>query len=95
MFLLYGDESLDETQSRVCAVAGLVGTEEAWSALEVKWKTLHGEIPFHGNDCESDHGDYAPKSGEDADAKHKANKALYKASTILLAESDIGGIAAS
>lgn len=95
MFLLYGDESLDETQSRVCAVGGLVGEERAWNDIESKWKNLHGAIPFHANQCESDHGDYAPKSSENADAKHKANQELYKASTTLLAESGIGGFAAA
>ena len=95
MFLLHGDESLDETQSRVCAVGGLVGTEESWAALEGQWKALHGSIPFHANDCDSDHGDYAPLLGEDADAKHHANKELYKQSSILLAESGIGGFASA
>lgn len=31
MLLVYGDKSLDETQERVCAVAGVVGTEESWN----------------------------------------------------------------
>jgi hypothetical protein len=30
MFLMYGDESLDETAARV------VGTEDAWSSLEAE-----------------------------------------------------------
>jgi hypothetical protein len=95
MFLVYGDESLDETQSRVCAVGGLVGTEGHWDALETKWKALHGPVPFHANDCDSDHGDYAPTEGEDKNAKHLANKELYKQSAILLAESEIGGFASA
>lgn len=95
MFLVYGDESLDETRSRVCAVGGLVGTEEAWNDLENKWRSLHGNTAFHAKDCDSDHGDYEPLPGEDKDAKHKANKALYKASAILLAESAIGGFASA
>lgn len=37
MLLVYGDESMDETQQRVCAVAGLIGTEEQWKALEWEW----------------------------------------------------------
>jgi Protein of unknown function (DUF3800) len=95
MFLVYGDESMDEKKERVCAVAGLVGLEESWAALESKWKHLHGEVPFHANNCDSDHGDYAPVDGEDADAKHRANKELYKQSSTLLAESGIGGFASA
>jgi len=95
MFLAYGDESLDETQSRVCAVAALVGVEDAWMKIEAEWKALHGDIPFHANQCDSDQGDYKPKPGEDADAKHKENKEIYKASTILLANSEISGCASA
>lgn len=95
MFLVYGDESMDETQSRVCAVGGLIGTEEAWSAVEPKWKSLHGDTPFHANDCDSDQGDYSLRPGERPDEQHQRNKALYKASTILLAESNIGGFASA
>ena len=81
MFLVYGDESLDETQSRVCAVGGLVGTEKSWSDLEPKWKSLHCGTPFHATDCDSNKGDYQPKPDEDSDAKHKSNKSLYEASS--------------
>jgi hypothetical protein len=95
MFLVYGDESLDEKKERVCAVAGLVGLEDSWSDLERKWKSLHGEIPFHANQCESDRGDYAPRPGEDVNANHCKNQELYKRSAILLAESAIGGFAAT
>ena len=95
MFLVYGDESLDETRSRVCAVAGLVGTEDAWCKLAEKWTALHCGIPFHAKDCDSNWGDYAPKEGEDADTKNKANKTLYKESIRLLANSEIGGFASA
>lgn len=95
MFLVYGDESLDETQSRVCAVGGLVGTEKSWSDLEPKWKSLHCGTPFHATDCDSDKGDYQPKPDEDSDAKQKSNKSLYKASIILLAESGVCGFASA
>jgi hypothetical protein len=93
MILVYGDESLDQTQDRVCAVAGVVGTVEQWDWIESIWVKRTGGTPFHANDCDSDHGDYAPKEGEDADNKHKENKALYKDLTILLAESGLGGFA--
>jgi len=95
MFLVYGDESLDETGSRVCAVGGLVGVESAWKDVESRWKELHGDTSFHAKDCDSDHGEYEPIPGEDKDAKHKANKELYKASTVLLVNSDIGGFASA
>jgi hypothetical protein len=95
MLLVYGDESLDETASRVCAVGGLVGPEGAWAPLENKWKALHRTIPFHANHCESDRGAYAPGNGEDPNEKHKSNQVLYKNSTILLAESGIGGFASA
>jgi hypothetical protein len=94
MFLVYGDESLDEKGTRVCAVAGLVGKEESWITLESKWKGLHGSIPFHANDCDSDRGSFALRPGENEDISHRKNKDLYKQSVMLLAESNIGGFAA-
>jgi hypothetical protein len=95
MFLVYGDESLDASQDRVCAVGALVGTEEAWIMLEAKWKALHGSIPFHANDCDSDHGDYAIAAGDDENVKHRANKELYRQSVMLLAQSEVGGFASA
>ena len=62
MILAYGDESLDETQDRVCAVAGVVGAVEQWERIEPVWVERTNGIPFHANDCDSDHGDYAPNS---------------------------------
>lgn len=95
VLLVYGDESLDATQSRVCAVAGVIGTEEMWENLEAKWTARNGGIPFHATDCESDRGDYAPKDRKDSDKKHKENKDLYRELTILVAESGLGGFASS
>jgi hypothetical protein len=86
MLLVYGDESLDETQSRVCAVAGVIGPKEMWDAFEPKWKERNRGVPFHANDCDSDQGDYR-------NIPHSENKALYKDLTILLAESGLGGFA--
>jgi hypothetical protein len=84
MLLVYGDESMDETKQRVCAVAGLIGTEEQWNALEWHWIRYTNGVPFHGNDCDSDHGDYAGRP-------HWENKALYRDLTILLANSGLAG----
>jgi hypothetical protein len=95
MFLVYGDESLDEKKERVCAVAGLVGLEDSWADLERKWKALHADVPFHANNCESDQGDYESEPDEDVDANHRRNQELYKQSAIMLAESDIVGYAAA
>ena len=95
MLLVYGDESLDGTQSRVCAVAGVIGSEEMWRELEPKWIERNCGTPFHAKDCESDHGDYAPKNGEDPDKKHQENKALYSDLASLVAESGLGGFASA
>lgn len=88
MLLVYGDESLDGTQSRVCAVAGVIGTEEMWRDLEPKWIERNRGVPFHAADCEPAHGDY---EGQDK----SETKALYRELTILLAESGLGGYASA
>ncbi len=84
MLLVYGDESMDETEQRVCAVAGIIGTEDQWKALESQWTRRTNGVPFHGNDCDSDQGDYANRP-------HWENKALYRDLTILLANSGLAG----
>jgi hypothetical protein len=56
MLLVYGDESMDETHSRVCAAAAVLGTKEQWTTLESKWVQRTDGVPFHANDCESDQG---------------------------------------
>ena len=88
MLLVYGDESLDGTQSRVCAVAGVIGTEEMWRDLEPKWIERNAGTPFHATDCESGHGDY---EGRPVDER----KTLYKDLAILIAESGFGGFASA
>lgn len=88
MLLVYGDESLDGTQSRVCAVAGVIGTEEMWRELEPKWIKRNQGIPFHAKDCEPAHGDYEGRDKSET-------KALYKDLTTLIAESGIGGYASA
>jgi len=84
MLFVYGDESMDETKQRVCAVAGIVGTEEIWAAIQTKWIDRTGGIPFHANDCDSDYGDYK-------NTPHADNKALYRDLAIMLAESGLAG----
>lgn len=84
MLSVFGDESSDETKSRVFAVAGVVGTEKMWEDLDSQWVARIAGVPFHAKDCESDKGDY-----ERAD--HKDNQALYRDLTTLLAASEISG----
>lgn len=84
MILVYGDESMDETKQRVCAVAGVVGTELGWQAIQHKWLARTDGIPFHANNCDSDFGDYVG-------TPHEENKALYRDLAIMLAESGLGG----
>jgi hypothetical protein len=84
MLSVFGDESADETQKRVFAVAGLIGTDEMWEQLAPKWVVRNGEIPFHAKDCDSDRGDYKT-------IPHAENKALYRDLAIMLAESELAG----
>jgi hypothetical protein len=84
MLFVYGDESMDEAKQRVCAVAGIIGTEDQWKALEFQWARRTNGVPFHGNDCDSDQGDYS-------DRPHWENKALYRDLTTLLANSGLCG----
>ena len=85
MFLSgFGDDSADESQQRVFAVASVVAEDSIWTALENKWIARTGGIPFHATDCDCDQGDYA-------DLPHSENKKLYKDLTILLAESGAWG----
>lgn len=93
MLLVYGDESMDQTQDRVCAVAGVIGTEEQWDWIEPIWKARTGNVPFHANDCEGSWDDFAPKNGEDRNEAVQRNRSLYKDLSILLAESGLGGFA--
>jgi hypothetical protein len=88
MLLVYGDESLDGNQSRVCAVAGVIGTEEMWRGLEPRWVERNRGVPFHAADCEPAHGDYEGRDKSET-------KALYRDLTILLAESGLGGFASA
>ena len=77
---------MDETCKRVCAVAGVVGTEADWQAVEPIWNERNAGIPFHAKDCESDQGDYNPK-------KHSENQNLYRDLTTIIAHSSLCGYA--
>ncbi len=81
---VYADDSSDEKGERIFAIAGIMGTQEEWDALEVKWiARSRGEV-FHATDCESDQGVYK-------DIPHKENQELYKDLTQLLAQSSLLG----
>src|ERR1700735_3455950 len=75
---------MDETKQRVCAVAGIIGAEDQWKALEFRWTRRTNGVPFHGNDCDSDQGDYTNRP-------HWENKALYRDLTTMLANSGLAG----
>lgn len=84
VIFVYGDDSYDEQQQRVCAVAVVFGREDQWKQFEDKWIARNGTIPFHARDCESDQGDYRVFC-------HRQNKELYKDCAIMLAASGLGG----
>ena len=92
MLSVFGDESMDATEERVCAVAGVVGTDLGWEDLEARWveriDRTHRGIPFHAKDCDSDQGDYRIFA-------HADNKTLYRDLAILVAESHVCGFGQS
>jgi hypothetical protein len=49
---VFGDESADETQQRVFAVSGIMGTESEWKLAEQAWVDRTGGKVFHAADCE-------------------------------------------
>src|SRR5579862_1071033 len=56
----YVDESADEKKRFAYAVAGLVGTEDAWLGLELLWQDRTSGLreAFHMNECETFHGQF-------------------------------------
>ena len=86
---MYGDESADETKSRVFTIAGVVGTEAEWLLAGREWLRRTRGIPFHATDVES-------KDVRDDDRqKHKDNLKLYFDLTQVLAKSHLAGWAFS
>ncbi len=84
MLSVFCDESSDETEKRVFALAGVIGTEDLWEKIESKWVVRTKGIPFHANDCDSDHGNYK-------NTPHLENKNLYRDLVVMLADSGLGG----
>jgi hypothetical protein len=88
MLKFYGDESADDTNSRVFSVAGVIGTEDEWAEAMRLWLRRTRGLPFHANKCESQ---FAKTDRE----KHEGNLKLYRDLTVILAESHLVGIAVS
>lgn len=84
MLSVFGDESSDESGQRTFAIAGIMGTQEEWDALEVKWLKRTGGKIFHATDCESGYGDYK-------DIPKEIRLKEYKDLTKILAESPMMG----
>ena len=59
MLTVFGDESHDARTERVFSLAGLIGYQADWDALEAKWLGLMQGRVFHAADCESDRGAFA------------------------------------
>jgi hypothetical protein len=87
MLFAYGDESMDESCQRVCAVAGVIAPQEEWERIEPLWLERNHGIPFHAKDCENGRGDYDH-------ARHKENLELYRDLVVLVADSKLCGFAA-
>lgn len=84
MLSVFGDESVDGTQQKVFAVAGLLGDENQWSSIRTAWTERTGGKVFHASDCESSYGQYKNTS-------HEENLRLYKDLTKILAGSKLIG----
>ncbi|HEY9072649.1 MAG TPA: hypothetical protein VIN67_00835 [Desulfobaccales bacterium] len=84
MLSVFADDSSDEKGKRIFAIAGVMGTQEEWDALKIKWLDRTGGKIFHATDCDSDHGDFK-------DIPHDQNKKLYKDLTKLLAQTKMMG----
>lgn len=82
MYRVFGDESSDESKSRVFAVAGVFGDESDWKAIQEVWLERTGGTIFHGAECETDRGDFKNNS-------HSENQALYKDLTQLICRSKL------
>lgn len=71
MLTVYADDSTDAKGERIFAVAGVMGTQEEWDELEIKWASRTGGKIFHATDCESGYGIYKNISREDRFKEYK------------------------
>ena len=89
MLTVYGDESYDEHRQRAFAVAGLIGSDTDWKAIEGAWVARTGGKAFHSATCESEFvNDLDPQ-------RHKDNLKLYADLAKLLAGSNLMGFGAT
>lgn len=59
VYAVYGDESRDEEQKRVYAVASVFGHDDDWAELRHPWTDRLGGRVFHAAECEFGKGDFA------------------------------------
>lgn len=88
MYKAFGDESHDESRSRVFAVAGILGDQSAWDTARQNWIERTGGKEFHAADCDSDRGTFSS-------FKHEDNKRLYRDLTNILGTSGLLGFGAA
>lgn len=81
----FGDESADQANERVFAVAALMGCEGQWGDAVTSWVARTGGREFHANKCESE---YANDPDRD---KHKRNLKLYADLAQIIARSGLRG----
>jgi hypothetical protein len=84
MLTVFGDESHDETEERIFAVAGVVGTKEEWDALIPIWLERTEGKRFHAADCEAGRGDYEG-------IPHEENLKLYADLVTILIKTNLMG----
>jgi hypothetical protein len=88
VLIAYGDESSDGEGKSVFTVAGLIGTQEEWDAIEPEWLKRTNGKKFHATDCLAGYGDYENLPKE-------ARTQEYVDLTKLLCKSTLWGYSAS
>jgi hypothetical protein len=83
---VFGDESADESKTRVFSLSGLIANDSEWQVLKDAWLERTGGVVFHASECESDHGEFAKND-------HAGNLKLYADLTQIIVNSGIGGFA--
>jgi hypothetical protein len=84
VYIVFGDESADESKARVFAVAGVLGSDADWGSVKDAWINRTGGRIFHASDCETNQGDFAATDPSE-------NKNLYKDLTQLICASKLMG----
>lgn len=84
VYSVFGDESSDESKSRVFAAAGVFGHDDDWKSIGEAWLDRTKGVIFHAADCETDKGDFQTNT-------HADNQALYKDLTQLICRSRLMG----